>query len=141
LFPPAWRKPDFKLDKADKKAISSLERSNPTSPVLLIVLYDPGERAPASEGDFLGIISLGCVMENMWLMANSLGIGFHIMSVLGADPVEKEVKRTLNIPKQLRIAFACRLGYPISKPAKYLRVRRNVKDFTHHNRFGNKGLD
>ena len=141
LFPPAWRKPDFKLDKADKKAISSLERSNPTSPVLLIVLYDPGERAPASEGDFLGIISLGCVMENMWLMANSLGIGFHIMSVLGADPVEKEVKRILNIPKQLKIAFACRLGYPIFKPAKYLRVRRNVKDFTHHNRFGNKGLD
>ncbi|MGA2158264.1 MAG: nitroreductase family protein [Dehalococcoidia bacterium] len=141
MFPPSWRKPNFKLDKADKKTLLSLERTNPTSPILIIVLYDPNKRAPASEGDFLGIISLGCVMENMWLMANSLGIGFHILSVLGANPVEKEVKRILNIPKQLRIAFACRLGYPISKPAKYLRVRRNVKDFTHHNRFGNKGLN
>ena len=139
MFPPAWRNPDFKLDKADKKAVWPLERSFPTSPILLVVVYDPAKRAPASEGDFLGIISLGCVMENMWLMANSLGIGFHIMSVLGADPVEKEVKRILNIPKHLKIAFACRLGYPISKPAKYLRVRRDMQDFTHHNRFGNKG--
>ena len=141
MFPPAWRNPDFKLAKADKKAVWPLEKSFPTSPILLIVVYDPDKRAPASEGDFLGIISLGCVMENMWLMANALGIGFHIMSVLGADPVEKEVKRILNIPKQLKIAFACRLGYPVSEPVKYLRVRRDVEDFAHHNRFGNKGLE
>ncbi len=140
MFPPAWRNPDFKLDEADKKAVWPLEKSFPTSPILLVVVYDPDKRAPASEGDFLGILSLGCVMENMWLVANSLGIGFHIMSVLGADPVEKEVKRILNIPKHLKIAFACRLGYPVSKPAKYLRVRRDMKDFTHHNRFGHKGL-
>ena len=29
------------------------------------------KRAPASEGDALGIMSLGCVMQNMWLMAES----------------------------------------------------------------------
>ncbi|MCX6001270.1 MAG: nitroreductase family protein [Chloroflexi bacterium] len=141
MFPLSWRNPDFKLSEAEKKAVWPLDKSFPTGPVLLIVVYDPDKRAPASEGDFLGIISLGCVMENMWLMANSLGIGFHIMSVLGADPVAKEVKRILDIPKQLKIAFACRLGYPVSEPAKYLRVRRDVEDFTHHNRFGNKGLD
>ena len=140
MFPPSWRNPDFKLSETDKKAVWPLEKSFPKSPILLVVVYNPDKRAPASEGDFLGIISLGCVMENMWLMANSLGIGFHIMSVLGAAPGEKEVKRILNIPKHLKIAFACRLGYPISKPAKYLRVRRDVEDFTHHNQFGNKGL-
>ncbi len=86
-------------------------------------------------------MSLGCVLENMWLMAHSLGIGFHVMSALSADLVEKEVKRILNIPEHLKIAFAARLGYPLSTPPRYLRVRREVEDFTHHNRFGNPGLN
>jgi nitroreductase len=81
------------------------------------------------------------VMENMWLMAQSLGIGFQIMGALGAGPVEGEVKRILNIPDDLKIAFAVCLGYPIPSSVKYLRVRREVEDFTHHNRFGNKGIE
>jgi len=105
---------------------------------MLIVVYDPAKRAPASEGDFLGILSLGCLMENMWLMANSLGIGFHILSSLSAETVEEEVKKILNIPENLKIAFSCRLGYVVSAPAKYLRVRREKKDFTNYNKFGSK---
>ena len=34
-----------------------------------------------SPGDVLGMMSLGCVMENMWLMAESLGIRFHILAL------------------------------------------------------------
>ena len=136
MFPPAWRTPGYKPDKE-----TDLGRPIQTSPVMLIVVYDLERRAPASEGDFLGIVSLGCVMENMWLMANSLGIHFHVVSAIGTDPVEKEVKSILNIPDRLRIPFAFRLGYPTSTPAKYLRVRRDVEDFTHHNRYGNRGLN
>jgi nitroreductase len=121
--------------------VSFLGKLIQTSPVLLIAVYDPSKRAPASEGDFLGIMSLGCVMENMWFMAHSRGIGFHVLSTLSADPAEKEVKRLLNIPENLKIAFACRLGYPVSTPTKYLRVRRDIEDFTHYNRFGNKSVD
>lgn len=135
MFPPAWRTPGYKPDKDTDSG-----RPIQTSPVMLIVVYDPDRRAPASEGDFLGIVSLGCVMENMWLMANSLGISFHVVSAIGAAPVEREVKSILNIPDRLKIPFAFRLGYPVSTPAKYLRVRRDVEDFTHHNRFGNRGL-
>jgi len=136
MFPPAWRTPGYKPDKDTGSG-----RPIQTSPVMLIVVYDPGRRAPASEGDFLGIVSLGCVMENMWLMANSLGISFHVVSAVGAAPVEKEVKSILNIPDRLKIPFAFRLGYPVSTPAKSLRVRRDVEDFTHHNRFGDRDLD
>ena len=138
MFPPSWRNPDFRVDLKDEKADLSVQRIFPTCPVMLIVVYDPAKRAPASEGDFLGILSLGCLMENMWLMANSLGISFHIMSSLSSDTVEKEVKDLLHVPENLKIAFSCRLGYPISKPAKYLRVRRDIKDFTYHNKFGSK---
>lgn len=108
---------------------------------MLFVVYDPSNRAPASEGDFLGILSLGCLMENMWLMANSIGISFHIMSSLSSETVEDEVRSILQIPANLSIAYSCRLGYPVSVPANYLRVRRDIEDFTHHNIFGHKGMD
>ena len=141
IFPASWRDPT-KLDKVARESTpSSLKDTLRNSPVLLIVIYDSRKRAPASEGDVLGFISLGCVMENMWLTARSLGISLQILSVFSADKVEKEVKQVLHIPEYMKIAFASRLGYPISTPAKYLRVRRDVEDFTHHNRFGNRRLD
>ena len=140
MFPPSWRVPDFRLDINDEKTDSSIQRPFPACPLMLIVVYDPGKRAPASEGDFLGSLSLGCVMENMWLMANSLGISFHIISSLSSDTAEKEVKNILDIPQNLKIAFSCRLGYTIPIPPKYVRVRRDIKDFTNHNKFGSKGL-
>jgi nitroreductase len=140
MFPPAWRNPDFRLDDNDGIAGPSLQRPFPECPVMLIVVFDPGKRAPASEGDFLGILSLGCVMENMWLMANSLGISFHIVSSLSSDTAGEEVKNILGIPGNLRIAFSCRLGYIVSLPGKHLRVRREITDFTHYNKYESKGL-
>jgi len=101
---------------------------------LLVVLYDPTRRAPASEHDALGMISLGCVMENMWLVAQSLGLGFHIQSSFSANGVEPEVKRLLAVPDPWKIGFAVRLGYPKTSP-DYLRVRRDLADFAHRNRF------
>lgn len=142
MFPPFMRKPDFKLADltAEEKKGMAARIPLQASAVLLIVVYDPRQRAPASEGDFLGIMSIGCVMENMWLMASSLGIGLHILSSLAADPVERQLKSLLNIPAHLKIAFTCRLGYPTGERGTYMRVRRNIEDFTHYNRFGKKGL-
>lgn len=104
------------------------------SSALLVVVYDASKRAPASEHDALGMMSLGCVMENMWLVAQSLGIGFHVQSVFGSDDAERDMRPILGIPERFKIAFAVRLGYPTASAA-YLRVRRNVRDFVHRNRF------
>jgi len=129
MFPRSWTTPGAKIDRnADSRPMLA-------SPVLAVVLYDPSQRAPASEGDFLGIMSLGCVMENLWIMAASLGLGFHVVSSLGSGPTEKEVKRILGIPEKWKIAFTFRLGYPASA-GPYLRIRRDIPDFAHHNRFG-----
>lgn len=136
MFPAFLRNPEVKLDARRKRGMSSQESLVKKDPVLLIVVYDPAKRAPASEGDFLGIMSLGCVMENMWLAAQSLGLAFHILSSLGEAPMEAEVKRLLQIPKGLRIAFGVRLGYPAYPPRKQLRVRRDVEDFVHLNHYG-----
>jgi nitroreductase len=139
-FPPSWRDPE-KLDEAVREAAPMpLGEQISSTPVLLVVLYDPSRRAPASEGDFFGHISLGCMTENMWIMADSLGIGFHIVSNIGTNTVEDEVKSILNIPPALKIVYGIRLGYVKGKKAKLLRVRRDVEDFTHHNRYGSKGI-
>jgi len=139
-FPPNWRDP-AKLDEAVREsAPSPLKQRIRGSPLLLIVIYDSRKRAPASEGDVLGFISLGCVMENIWLMAQSLGISVHVLSVFSGDAVEKEVKQILNVPEYMKIAFAMRLGYPVSRPVKHPRVRRDIEMFTHHNGFRNKGF-
>ena len=143
MFPKSWLNPVFIPDRADDDETEHplMERHNQllTCNCLVMVLYDKSKRAPASEGDFLGIMSLGCVLENMWLMASSLGIGVHIVSALSGDYMESKIKPMLNIPDHLSIAISFRLGYPTAT-AKYLRVRRNVDDFVHHNNFGDKGL-
>lgn len=139
-FPPSWRNPSKLKEVARENAHQRLSQTINGSPTILIVVYDSTKRAPASEGDFLGALSLGCVMENMWLMAESLGIGFQVMSVFSGKAVEKKVKRLLSIPEQMRIAYAIRLGYPLRKPAKYLRVRRDADAMVHHNRH-DAGLD
>ncbi len=135
MFPLSWRNPDFKLENLDKKEIAAGQVPFPSTPLLLVVVYDPAKRAPASEGDFLGIISLGCAMQNMWLMANSLDIGFHILSSLSAKPVAKEITKLLNIPEKFKIAFTCRLGFPKSEPIRNLRVRKDLADFVHQNKW------
>ena len=89
---------------------------------------------------FLSSKILGCVMENMWLMAYSLGIGFYVLSGFSDPTIEKQVAKLLNIPKNWHIAFSVRLGYPAS-PETHLRVRREINDFTHHNNFDSKGMD
>jgi nitroreductase len=134
-FPPSWRTPGVKPIPEEGGS-----RLLPACPTLLIVLYDPSQRAPASEGDFLGAISLGCMTENLWLAASSLGIDFHIVSSLAGGPAEDEVKRILAIPRHLKVVFGIRLGYATTPP-RYLRVRRYTEDFIHHNRFGHKGID
>ncbi len=139
MFPPAWVDPSKMAEVARKSEPMPLTQSIRGSPCLLIVVYDPQKRAPASEGDVLGFISLGCVMENMWLMAQSLGISLQILSAFAAPPVEKELKKILGIPEQLKIAYSCRLGYPTGA-SKYLRVRRDIEDFAYYNKFGNKGI-
>jgi nitroreductase len=142
MFPKSWLNPGLIPEHSrPEEEHPGLERHHQllTCPVLVLLLYDPSRRAPASEGDFLGLMSLGCVLENMWLMAASLGIGFHVVSALSGEKVEGELKKMLRIPDELRIAISFRLGYPLVSPA-YLRVRRDIGDFVHFNGFQQKPM-
>jgi nitroreductase len=135
MFPKSWQTPNPKLENVKNEDRGSfMIKQIISSSALFFVLFDPKRRAPASKNDFLGAISLGCAMENMWLAASSMGIGVHIVSSLSGKKVAKEIKKLLNIPDNLIIGFTMRLGYPVNE-SKYLRVRRDVDNFTHYNKF------
>lgn len=136
MFPPTWQSLGGTTEPDWTDRHSYLGTAIASSPVVLVVLYDPARRAPGSERDFLGAMSLGCVMENMWLTAESLGIGMQIMSVFADPGVEGELRHILGVPERLRIAFACRIGYPAAAPGGYVRVRRLPATFTHWNTYG-----
>ena len=132
-FPPSWQRPD--ADAASLEP-SFLRDSLQGSQTLLLLLYDPAIRAPGSEGDFLGIMSLGCVMQNLWLAAQNLGISMQILSALGATAVQRELRPILRIPETRSVAFACRLGFPMPPTVAPLRIRRELPDFVFRNRWG-----
>jgi nitroreductase len=132
MFPRSWQNPDFRLSDLEKDPDSG-QRPLPSGPVLMFVIYDSSKRAPASEGDFLGIMSLGCVMQNMWLMAHSLGLGVQIVSSLASEESVVELRKILKFNLPWKIGFVFRMGYPSAKLQPYLRVRRDIKDFVHYN--------
>ena len=138
MFPKSWLQPGLipEHTSINEPEYPGLERHNQllTCPALVLMLYDPSRRAPASEGDVLGIMSLGCVLENMWLMATALGISFHVVSALSTPQASAQVRQLLLIPERWNIAIGFRLGYPLA-PTEYLRVRRDVEQFTHYNTF------
>ena len=143
MFPPSWRDPSLfsKLEEAAfSEGPSFMRQTIRHSPTILVVTYDTRKRAPASEGDILGFISLGCVLQTMWLVSESLGIGFQVMSAFSSPAVEPEVRKILGFPNHKKIAFAVRLGYPLKefRPEiqRYLRVRRDLSEFAHLNRYG-----
>jgi nitroreductase len=72
-------------------------------------------------------------MQSMWLTAHALGVGMQIMSVFSSGDVEDALRRIMSIPSHLRVAFACRLGYPVGEARPSLRVRRPLDRFVHRN--------
>jgi nitroreductase len=139
-FPASWLTPDPEPTEVADLEHSFLGNAMQSAPVLLIVVYDSTRRAPASEGDVLGIMSLGCVMENMWLMAQSLGISLQILSVVSGEAVEGALRRLLGIPAPMKVAFGARLGFPLGPAPSTVHVRRDVEDFVHRNSFSQTRL-
>lgn len=137
MFPESWQETDA---APGENAVAAhhiyLGRTIEKCPLLLVVVHDCRLEAPAAEGDALGLMSLGCVMQNLWLITESLGISMQVLSGVGTNDVENQVQSILGIPPHLKIGFAARLGYPLTAPESHLRVRRRIQDFTHRNGYG-----
>lgn len=141
IYPRAWTDPEAWNPESDLRSQLTLLGTAVLQPqLLLVVLYDSSKHAPDSKGDAIGFMGLGCVLENMWLMSESEGLGMHVLTVFRNGAAEKQVQQVLGVPPVMKIAFACSLGYSAHPADNYLRVRRNLEDFVHHNQFGHKDV-
>jgi nitroreductase len=135
MFPTSWHERDAEPRAAGAVRHTYLGRTIPPCAALLIVIYD---LRPRFSADALGIMSLGCVMQNLWLMSESLGISLQVLSAVSEDDAQERLRRILAIPAYMNIAFAMRLGYPVAAAESHLRVRRRIQDLTHRNRFARR---
>ena len=135
MLPESWHESEAHRGDARSTTDIFVGRTIQLCPTLLIVVHDVRPRStPLRAAEDL--MSLGCVMQNMWLMTEGLGISMQVLSSLGESIDENRVRTLLDIPQHLQIAFAVRLGYPISDSESYLRMRCKIQDFTHRNRYG-----
>lgn len=132
MFPRSWWTAD--LARAPHDASRMLGETIAGAPLVIIVIYDPTRRAPASEHDQLGMISLGCVMENMWLVAQAEHLDVQIVSAFASEGAEGEVKRLLGVPAPWRVAYAMRFGHSLAASHPH-RVRRPLAAFIGRNQF------
>jgi len=93
----------------------------------------PVKDRPNTAGGSAGCLPRGCVLENLWLTAESLGIGLQVTSVFSAAQTTAGLLNILSIPGHMEIAYACRLAYPAAAPGRYLRVRRPPERFIRRN--------
>ena len=153
-FDPAWRITDHQLahllDAArwaptahnmqnfrivvvdDARLLAALGATIAGAPLVIMVLYDPTHQAPVCDGDQM--MSLGCVMENMWLAAQAEHLDVQVISAFAREGVEADVKRLLGVPSPWRVAFGMRLGHALAASPPQ-RVRRPVDGFVGRNRF------
>lgn len=89
---------------------------------LLIVAAERAGR-PAREH-----VALGYVMENMWLRATELGLGFKLCSGVSDVKDQAAMKRLFGLPEEENYAFeGCNLGYAVSD--LYREEVRGIPDF------------
>jgi len=132
MFPPSWWTGDPAAAPANVER--ALGETIAGAPMVIVAVYDPTQRAPDSDHDVLGMISLGCVLENMWLAAQACRLDAQVLSAFSGEQAEPEVARVLGIPAPWRIAYALRLGHAITLD-DHERVRRQPHVFVHRNRF------
>ena len=132
MFPAAWHTDD--PARVPSHASQLLGDALAGAPMFIVVVFDASERAPDSEADVQGMISLGCVVENMWLAAHTCHLDVQLVSAIAGTEAELEVRRQLGIPPPWRIALGLRLGHARSRSSE-LRVRRAPATFVSRNRF------
>jgi 5,6-dimethylbenzimidazole synthase len=98
----------FATEKQSEYALLKLE-GIVEAPLNIAVFYKPSEKPVLGQASMeeVGVYSVVCAVQNMWLMARALNIGMGWVSIL--DP--EKVKRILRAPLQNKlVAYLC-VGY------------------------------
>jgi nitroreductase len=91
------------------------------SPLILGIALTRGEYKPGELAGLYSMVSLGAVVQTIWLTATSLGMGFQFISTPQEVPANWErVSAVLGIPAEYELMLLIRLGYidpQVKRPA------------------------
>lgn len=114
-----------------------------TSPVLFCIALTKEEYKPQELSGFYSVISLGAVIQTLWLVTTSLGMGMQFISTPGEIPEKwKEVSSIIKIPETYELMAVFRMGYideNMNRPAIDWKSsqRKSIEELTYLNEFGN----
>jgi nitroreductase len=114
-----------------------------SSPVLFIILLNKDEYKPTELSGFYSVISMGAVIQTLWLSTTAIGMGMQFISTLGEIPEKwKEISGFLNVPDNYEMCAIFRMGYvdqKVKRPAIDWKSsqRKGVHELAFKNGWGN----
>lgn len=113
-----------------------------TSPLLFVILLTKDEYKKDELSGFYSVISMGAVIQTLWLVTTSIGMGMQFISTPGEIPEKwKEISDMLDVPETYEMMAIFRMGYTdpgIKRPSIDWKSsqRKDVNELAYSNRFG-----
>lgn len=113
-----------------------------SSPLLFVICLTKEEFKKEELSGFYSVISMGAVIQTLWLVTTSLGMGMQFISTPGEIPGNwKAISDMLNIPDDFEMCAIFRMGYvdpAIKRPAIDWRSsqRKPIEELSFKNKWG-----
>ena len=92
-----------------------------TSPILFAIALTKDEYKKEELSGFYSVISMGAVIQTLWLVTTAIGMGMQFISTPGEIPEKwEEIVSILGIPDDYELAAVFRMGYvdgSVKRPA------------------------
>ncbi len=83
-----------------------------SSPLLFVICLTKDEYKKEELSGFYSVISMGAVIQTLWLVTTALGMGMQFISTPGEIPENwSEISKMLNIPVDYEMCAIFRMGY------------------------------
>jgi hypothetical protein len=83
-----------------------------SSPLIFVISLTKDEYKPNELSGFYSVISMGAVIQTLWLVTTAIGMGMQFISTPGEIPEKwKEISSLLNIPDDYEMCAIFRMGY------------------------------
>lgn len=114
-----------------------------TSPLLFIILLTKEEYKKEELSGFYSVISMGAVIQTLWLSTTAIGMGMQFISTPGEIPENwKTISDMLKIPDDYEMMAIFRMGYvdpEMKRPAIDWKSsqRKSISELAFRDQFGN----
>jgi nitroreductase len=115
-----------------------------SSPLLFVISLTKDEYKKEELSGFYSVISMGAVIQTLWLVTTALGMGMQFISTPGEIPEKwKEITTLLDIPEDFEMCAIFRMGYidpDIKRPTIDWRSsqRKGIEELAFSNKWGEK---